>query len=39
MEVDGQFLCVHLFPAQDTSPCAMRALFCAEVQKVKAHNT
>ena len=35
MKVDGQFLGIHLFHAQGTSPYAMRA----EVQKFKAHNT
>jgi hypothetical protein len=35
MKVDGEFLGIRLFLAQDTSPCAVRA----EVQKVKAHNT
>jgi hypothetical protein len=35
MKVDGQFLGIHLFLAQGTSPYAMRT----KVQKVKAHNT
>lgn len=39
MKVDEQFLGIHLFLAQNTSPCAMRTLFCAEVWKVKAHST
>lgn len=35
MKLDGQFMGIHLFLAQGTSPYNMRA----EVQKVKAHNT